>query len=157
MGMDVESEENLTKIRHIRNFMAVDCLSNITKVWCQQLIHPILNYSSTTDSKTYELWMYFLLFSKFCLQKIQQGTLKKSFAEYLEHCKNFVEKAIALCWLMKNLEEPIRLDFSVNHGDPINELKYHCYSESGKEIDYMVWPVVLLKGEVLQKGVVQAS
>nr|XP_019918601.2 trichohyalin isoform X3 [Crassostrea gigas] len=120
MGMDVESEENLTKIRHIRNFMAVDCLSNITK-------------------------------------KIQQGTLKKSFAEYLEHCKNFVEKAIALCWLIKNLEEPIRLDFSVNHGDPINELKYHCYSESGKEIDYMVWPVVLLKGEVLQKGVVQAS
>uniref|UniRef100_K1PIJ0 Laminin subunit alpha-2 n=1 Tax=Magallana gigas TaxID=29159 RepID=K1PIJ0_MAGGI len=89
--------------------------------------------------------------------KIQQGTLKKSFAEYLEHCKNFVEKAIALCWLIKNLEEPIRLDFSVNHGDPINELKYHCYSESGKEIDYMVWPVVLLKGEVLQKGVVQAS
>lgn len=101
--------------------------------------------------------MYFLLFSKFCLQKIQQGTLKKSFAEYLAHCANFVEKAIALCWLIKNLEEPIRLDFSVNHGDPINELKYHCYSESGKEIDYMVWPVVLLKGEVLQKGVVQAS
>lgn len=53
---------------------------------------------------------------------------------------------------MKNMEEPIRLDFSVNHGDPINELKYHCYSESGKEIDYMVWPVLLLKGEVLQKG-----
>ncbi|XP_052675631.1 uncharacterized protein LOC128157219 isoform X1 [Crassostrea angulata] len=120
MGMDVESEENLTKIRHIRNFMAVDCLSNITK-------------------------------------KIQQGTLKKSFAEYIEHCKNFVEKAIVLCWLMKNMEEPIRLDFSVNHGDTMNELKYQCYSESGKEIDYMVWPVLLLKGEVLQKGVVQTS
>lgn len=99
----------------------------------------------------------FLLFPKFCLQKIQQGTLKKSFADYLEHCKNFVEKAIVLCWLMKNLEDPIRLDFSVNHGDPMNELKYQCYSESGKEVDYMVWPVLLLKGEVLQKGVVQTS
>lgn len=81
----------------------------------------------------------------------------KSFADYLEHCKNFVEKAIVLCWLMKNMEEPIRLDFSVNHGDTMNELKYQCYSESGKEIDYMVWPVLLLKGEVLQKGVVQTS
>lgn len=101
--------------------------------------------------------MYFLLFSKFCLQKVQQGTLKKSFAEYLSHCINFVEKAVGLCWLMQNMEEQIRLDFSVNHGDPINELKYQCYSESGKEIDFMVWPVLLLKGEVLQKGVVQAS
>lgn len=55
------------------------------------------------------------------------------------------------------MEEQIRLDFYVNHGDPINELKYQCYSESGKEIDFMVWPVLLLKGEVLQKGVVQAS
>lgn len=55
------------------------------------------------------------------------------------------------------MEDPIRLDFSVNHGDTMNELKYQCYSESGKEIDFMVWPVLLLKGEVLQKGVVQTS
>lgn len=60
--MDVESEENLTKIRHIRNFMAVDCLSNITKVWCQQIIHLILNYSSTTDSKTYIVWIMNVVF-----------------------------------------------------------------------------------------------
>lgn len=50
---------------------------------------------------------------------------------------------------MKNLEELIRLDFFVNYGDLINELKYYCYLELGKEIDYMVWLVVLLKGEVL--------
>lgn len=116
-------------------------------------IHFILNFISTKILRK----VNFYLFSKFSLQKVQQGTLKKSFAEYLAHCTNFVEKAIPLCWLMKNIEEQIILDFSVNHGDPMNELKYQCYSESGKEIDYIVWPVLLLKGGVLQKGVVQTS
>lgn len=83
--------------------------------------------------------------------------LKKFFVEYIEYCKNFVEKVIVFCWLMKNMEELIILDFFVNYGDIMNELKYQCYLELGKEIDYMVWLVLLLKGEVLQKGVVQMS
>ena len=32
MGLEVENEEHLTKIRYIRNHMAMDCLCNITKV-----------------------------------------------------------------------------------------------------------------------------
>lgn len=32
MGMEMESEENLTKVRNIRNYVAVDCLSNVSKV-----------------------------------------------------------------------------------------------------------------------------
>lgn len=35
MGMEMESEENLTKVRNIRNYVAVDCLSNVSKVQWQ--------------------------------------------------------------------------------------------------------------------------
>lgn len=50
--------------------------------------------------------------------------LKKFFVDYFEYCKNFMEKVIVFCWLMKNLEDLIRLDFFVNYGDLMNELKY---------------------------------
>ncbi|XP_061188240.1 trichohyalin-like [Saccostrea echinata] len=119
MGMEVESEENLTKVRHIRNYVAVDCLSNISK-------------------------------------KIKQGSLQKSYSEYIEHCENYADKSIELCWLMKNLDPPALLDFSVQQGDILDEAKYRLFSESGDGVDYLVWPAILYKGDLLQKGVVNA-
>ncbi|XP_062620764.1 trichohyalin-like isoform X2 [Saccostrea cucullata] len=119
MGLEVESEENLTKVRHIRNYVAVDCLSNISK-------------------------------------KIKQGSLQKSYSEYIEHCEIYTDKCIELCWLMKNLDPPAVLDFSVQQGDTMDDSKYKLFTESGDSVDYLVWPALLYKADVLQKGVVNA-
>ncbi|XP_022327660.2 uncharacterized protein LOC111126986 isoform X4 [Crassostrea virginica] len=120
MGLEVENEEHLTKIRYIRNHMAMDCLCNITK-------------------------------------KVKQGTLKKSYSEYLEHCGVYVEKAIELCWLMNSVDPPITLDFTSQHGDTMDERKYRRFSGSGEIINFCVWPSILFQGHVLQKGVVQTT
>ncbi|XP_056013047.1 cingulin-like isoform X2 [Ostrea edulis] len=120
MGMEMESEENLTKVRNIRNYVAVDCLSNVSK-------------------------------------KVKQGSLQKSYSECLEHCENFADKSIELCWLMKNLDPPIILDFSMQESDTLDESKYRLFSESDEGVDILVWPVLLYKGDVIQKGVVKAA
>nr|XP_022327738.1 golgin subfamily A member 6-like protein 22 isoform X5 [Crassostrea virginica] len=89
--------------------------------------------------------------------KVKQGTLKKSYSEYLEHCGVYVEKAIELCWLMNSVDPPITLDFTSQHGDTMDERKYRRFSGSGEIINFCVWPSILFQGHVLQKGVVQTT
>ncbi|XP_056013050.1 cingulin-like isoform X5 [Ostrea edulis] len=89
--------------------------------------------------------------------KVKQGSLQKSYSECLEHCENFADKSIELCWLMKNLDPPIILDFSMQESDTLDESKYRLFSESDEGVDILVWPVLLYKGDVIQKGVVKAA
>lgn len=58
---------------------------------------------------------------------------------------------------MKNLDPPIILDFSMQESDTLDESKYRLFSESDEGVDILVWPVLLYKGDVIQKGVVKAA
>ena len=70
--------------------------------------------------------------------------------------KAFAEKCVELTWWMSVQDPPIYMDDGKDvtlHNPDI----YRAYTKSGTEIDYIVWPALLLYegGAVLMKGVAQ--
>ena len=82
--------------------------------------------------------------------------------EYSKKClKQYISLCIQLNWQMAIQSPPIHILF-----EPVSKKslkfdkdKYHTYTKAGNDIDYVVWPPVLLYegGELLSKGVAQGK
>lgn len=65
---------------------------------------------------------------------------------------------VDLCWLLNVQDPPCAISWDLRKGEPFQTDKYRVYMHSGKQVDYIVWPVLYLRkgGVVLYKGVAQA-
>lgn len=73
--------------------------------------------------------------------------------------KNYISAVIDLCWFLNVQDPPCTISLDLRRGEPFQTDKYRVYRQSGKQVDYVVWPVLYLHqgGGVLCKGVAQAQ
>ena len=72
--------------------------------------------------------------------------------------ESYITAVIDFCWLV-NLQDPsCTISWDLRKGEPFQTDKYRVYRHSGKQVDYIVWPVLYSHqgGVVLSKGVAQA-
>lgn len=69
----------------------------------------------------------------------------------------FAERCVELCWFMQTTQPPIHLSTCFPADGMKNNDIFRAYMKSGKEVDYIVWPVMYLyeNGPVLNKGIAQ--
>ncbi|KAL4230297.1 hypothetical protein ACF0H5_010681 [Mactra antiquata] len=69
----------------------------------------------------------------------------------------YSKKIIRLCWLMRLQSPPVCIDSIEKKGSSFDKKKYREYTQSGKKIEFVVWPTLLLheKGGILSKGTAQ--
>ncbi|XP_065930933.1 probable DNA double-strand break repair Rad50 ATPase isoform X3 [Magallana gigas] len=70
---------------------------------------------------------------------------------------HFAERCVELCWFMQTTQPPIHLSTRFSADGMKNNDIFRAYMKSGKEVDYIVWPVMYLyeNGPVLNKGIAQ--
>lgn len=71
----------------------------------------------------------------------------------------FVKKCFELCWFMVVQDPPVVLAPVIRPCDPFDTNHYKAYTKTGANVDYVVWPALLLhkNGPVLTKGVAQGD
>ncbi|KAK3602823.1 hypothetical protein CHS0354_026374 [Potamilus streckersoni] len=76
-----------------------------------------------------------------------------------EKVEIYSKKCFELCWLMSIQDPPIVLSKDPETGAHFDSNLYRCYINSGDNVDYVVWPALLLHkdGPVLAKGVTEPS
>ncbi|WAQ98813.1 hypothetical protein MAR_023186, partial [Mya arenaria] len=74
----------------------------------------------------------------------------------VEELKPFIIKCIYVCWMMV-VQNPQMCFFVPKSGTDVNTSMFKTYTRSGKAVDFIVWPVIMLheKGSVVCKGVLQ--
>lgn len=72
--------------------------------------------------------------------------------------KAYIKAVIDLCWLLNVQDPPCTVSWDLRRGEPFQADKYRIYRHSGRQVDYIVWPVLYVYqgGGVLCKGVAQA-
>lgn len=82
---------------------------------------------------------------------------KDKFGKVLELCEAYIQSCIILCWMMNVQDPSVVLEFGVKKGERFNTSFFKHYTHTGKLVDFLVWPAMLLheNGPLLQKGVVQ--
>ena len=76
-----------------------------------------------------------------------------------KYTERFIRECVEVCWLMNSQDPPVILDTTVVDGRPFDADKYRTYYKTGKVVDYVVWPPMLLHkdGPLLCKGVAQGK
>ena len=74
-----------------------------------------------------------------------------------EGVKNFIKKAVSLCWLMVIQDPPVVLTTKLT--GKFDTDRFRHYTQSGSTVDYVVWPVLFLHegGPIICKGVAQGK
>lgn len=74
--------------------------------------------------------------------------------------KAFLHKCIELCWLMVIQDPPIFMDVNIKrYNEKYDSNSFKAYTQSGKYIEYIVWPPIFLQkgGSILMKGIAQCK
>ncbi|KAL3878668.1 hypothetical protein ACJMK2_030999 [Sinanodonta woodiana] len=69
----------------------------------------------------------------------------------------YIKKCFQLCWLMSIQDPPVVLSREPERGDQFDTNLYKYYMNSGDNIDYVIWPALLLHkdGPLVAKGVAE--
>ncbi|XP_060580323.1 uncharacterized protein LOC132737103 [Ruditapes philippinarum] len=76
-----------------------------------------------------------------------------------KYTEKFIKKCVEICWLMNSQNPPVIFDTSDVDGKSFDVDKFRTYTKTGKLVDYVVWPPMLLHkgGPMLCKGVAQGK
>ncbi|XP_048731261.2 uncharacterized protein LOC125648318 [Ostrea edulis] len=76
---------------------------------------------------------------------------------YPKQVIRYLDKCTELCWFMNIRHPPLVFEWQIPQGSLIDTTRFTFYTRSGRYVDYVVWPALLLteSGAVLSKGVVQ--
>jgi hypothetical protein len=74
-------------------------------------------------------------------------------------CKEYIDKCVELCWMMRIQDPPIHMDTNFPTNSEFDSNKMRSYTKAGKFVHFVVWPTFFLHkdGPLLGKGVVQGS
>jgi len=92
------------------------------------------------------------------LQAITKATLDSMDIATDESVENYVSKCADFCWLIRFHDPPVYIMFEeVKEGDHMDSKLYRSYTKTGKTMDFVVWPPLLLHkdGAILSKGVAE--
>ncbi|XP_078325279.1 uncharacterized protein LOC111126054 isoform X2 [Crassostrea virginica] len=93
-----------------------------------------------------------------CLQEYfstKEGKIDK----YLEQCREYIEKCVELCWMMRVQDPPIYMEANYATNSAFDSSRMRSFTKAGQFIHFVVWPTFYLHkdGPLLAKGVVQGS
>uniref|UniRef100_K1PU25 Mitochondria-eating protein C-terminal domain-containing protein n=1 Tax=Magallana gigas TaxID=29159 RepID=K1PU25_MAGGI len=76
-----------------------------------------------------------------------------------DSCKEYIEKCVELCWMMRIQDPPIYMEADYQTNSAFDSNKMRSYTKAGKFVHFVVWPTFFLHkdGPLLAKGVVQGS
>uniref|UniRef100_A0A8W8KVZ5 Mitochondria-eating protein C-terminal domain-containing protein n=1 Tax=Magallana gigas TaxID=29159 RepID=A0A8W8KVZ5_MAGGI len=76
-----------------------------------------------------------------------------------DSCKEYIEKCVELCWMMRIQDPPIYMEADYQPNSPFDSNKMQSYTKAGKLVHFVVWPTFFFHkdGPLLAKGVVQGS
>lgn len=76
-----------------------------------------------------------------------------------DSCKEYIEKCVELCWMMRIQDPPIYMEADYQTNSAFDSNKMRSYTKAGKLVHFVVWPTFFLHkdGPLLAKGVVQGS
>lgn len=76
-----------------------------------------------------------------------------------DSCKEYIEKCVELCWMMRIQDPPIYMEADYQANSAFDSNKMRSYTKAGKFVHFVVWPTFFLHkdGPLLAKGVVQGS
>ncbi|XP_062580976.1 uncharacterized protein LOC134242845 [Saccostrea cucullata] len=76
---------------------------------------------------------------------------------HLEITKPYLKKCVRICWLMVAQDPPVFLKTLDKKDNKFDKDLYREFTSSGKKMDHVVWPAILLHegGPLLKKGVAQ--
>nr|XP_022326151.1 structural maintenance of chromosomes protein 2-like isoform X3 [Crassostrea virginica] len=79
--------------------------------------------------------------------------------KYLEQCREYIEKCVELCWMMRVQDPPIYMEANYATNSPFDSSRMRSFTKAGQFIHFVVWPTFFLHkdGPLLAKGVVQGS
>eukprot|EP00105_Crassostrea_gigas_P020165 XP_011438886.1 PREDICTED: uncharacterized protein LOC105336327 [Crassostrea gigas] len=74
-----------------------------------------------------------------------------------DSCKEYIEKCVELCWMMRIQDPPIYMEADYQPNSPFDSNKMRSYTKAGKLVHFVVWPTFFFHkdGPLLAKGVVQ--
>ena len=79
--------------------------------------------------------------------------------KYLEPCREYIEKCVELCWMMRVQDPPIYMEANYATNSAFDSSRMRSFTKAGQFIHFVVWPTFFLHkdGPLLAKGVVQGS
>ena len=79
--------------------------------------------------------------------------------KYLEPCREYIEKCVELCWMMRVQDPPIYMEANYATNSAFDSSRMRSFTKAGQFIHFVVWPTFFLHkdGPILAKGVVQGS
>ena len=79
--------------------------------------------------------------------------------KYLEQCREYIEKCVELCWMMRVQDPPIYMEANYATNSAFDSSRMRSFTKAGQFIHFVVWPTFFLHkdGPLLAKGVVQGS
>ncbi|KAJ8297748.1 LOW QUALITY PROTEIN: hypothetical protein KUTeg_024279 [Tegillarca granosa] len=87
---------------------------------------------------------------------VQDTKLRKDMETYKGKTEKFTKQCLEICWLMVVQDPKVVLYWGdVKEGSKINSDHFKCFTRSGKLLEYLVWPAMLLHkdGPFLSKGI----
>ena len=78
---------------------------------------------------------------------------------YLKPCREYIEKCVELCWMMRVQDPPIYMEANYATNSAFDSSRMRSFTKAGQFIHFVVWPTFFLHkdGPLLAKGVVQGS
>ena len=113
----------------------------------------VYNLSKTSSIQTRgSSYIICSLFQSFVEEKKPCFLDKKNVELYIRAC-------VKICWLMSVQDPPVVLDTKESDDCHFDTDRFKPYTKTGKTIDYVVWPPLMLStaGSLLSKGVAQGK
>ncbi|XP_052811948.1 uncharacterized protein MCAP_0864-like [Mya arenaria] len=97
-------------------------------------------------------------FAPLLVEDVYKNLVKKIKLKLPKNTERFYRSCVELCWLMSVQDPPVVFD-TPKTGGKFDSDRYRTYTKMGKQLDYVVWPPMLLHagGPLLAKGVAQGK
>ncbi|XP_052811629.1 uncharacterized protein LOC128239165 isoform X4 [Mya arenaria] len=97
-------------------------------------------------------------FAPLLVEDVYRNLVKKNKLKLPKNTERFYRSCMELCWLMSVQDPPVVFD-TPKTGGKFDSDRYRTYTKMGKQLDYVVWPPMLLHagGPLLAKGVAQGK
>ncbi|XP_052811945.1 trichohyalin-like isoform X2 [Mya arenaria] len=97
-------------------------------------------------------------FAPLLVEDVYKNLVQKNKLKLPKNTERFYRSCVELCWLMSVQDPPVVFD-TPKTGGKFDSDRYRTYTKTGNQLDYVVWPPMLLHagGPLLAKGVAQGK
>ncbi|KAH3842744.1 uncharacterized protein LOC127876537 [Dreissena polymorpha] len=137
----------------------IDQLKQVAYMWGSEVDQKADSLELKTQVKEFRKYTAELSVKAIFQEYIQKHVAKDYLQIVTTHeISQYVEACLKVCWLMNAQDPPVVIAALPQADSKFNTELYKPYTQSGDNVQYLVWPALLLhdRGSTLVKGVAQA-